>query len=62
MPKEILMGQGTNMTSKLMQELRDLLKIKELSTFVYHSQTDGLVECFNKTLKETLWKFVAGDL
>lgn len=28
---------------------------------VYHSQIDGLVEQFNKMLKNMIWKFVYND-
>lgn len=50
-PKEILTDQGTPFMSKVTKELCKLLKIKHLRTSVYHPQTDGLVERFNKTLK-----------
>lgn len=35
-----------------MKALYNLLKINPLKTLFYHSQMDGLVECFNKMLKE----------
>ncbi|XP_075777530.1 uncharacterized protein LOC142827202 [Pelodiscus sinensis] len=61
LPREILTDQGTNVTSKLMAELCRLLNIKTLRTSVYHPQTDGLVERFNKTLKSMLRRFVELD-
>ena len=53
-PQEILTDQGSNFTSKLLAELYRLLKIQSIRTSPYHPQTDGLVECFNKTLKAML--------
>lgn len=58
-PKEILTDQGTNFTSRLMQQLHQQLGIKALRTTPYHPQTDGLVERFNHTLKNMLRKFVS---
>ena len=37
-----------------MKELLRLLQVKQIRTSVYHPQTDGLVERFNKTLKQML--------
>lgn len=51
--REILTDQGTPFMSKVTKELYTLLKIKHLKTSVYHPQTDGLLERFNKTLKAT---------
>lgn len=53
LPCEILMDQGTNFTLRLCT----LLGIKKLQTSVYLPQTDGLVEHFNRTLKEMLKMF-----
>lgn len=61
LPQEILTDQGTNVTSKLMAEVCRLLNIRILKTLVYHPQTDGLVERFNRTLKVMLWKVVGDD-
>lgn len=41
--------------------LSTLLRIKHLRTSVYHPQTDGLVERFNKTLKAMLRKSIERD-
>ncbi len=38
-----------------------ILGIKSIRTSVYHPQTDGLVERFNRTLKSTVHKFVKED-
>ncbi|CAH2247248.1 PREDICTED: uncharacterized protein LOC108718501 [Pelobates cultripes] len=60
-PKEILTDQGTPFMSKVTKELCKLLQIKHLRTSVYHPQTDGLVERFNKTLKSMLRKVIDKD-
>ena len=57
-PKEILTDQGSNFQS---QELYRLLHIGALRTSPYHPQTDGLVERFNKTLKDMLKKTEGKD-
>ena len=50
-PEEILMDQGTNFTFQLLQELYRMLGMEAIRTVLYYSQTDGLVERFNQTLK-----------
>ena len=60
-PKEILTDQGTNFTSQLLQELYKLLGVKPIRTTPYHPRTDGLVERFNKTLKDLLRKIIQGE-
>lgn len=60
-PKEILTDQGTNFTSKLLAELYRLLQVKAVRTSPYHPQTDGLVEQFNRTLKNMLRKTVTDE-
>nr|XP_025035341.1 uncharacterized protein LOC112544063 [Pelodiscus sinensis] len=61
LPRELLTDQGTNLTSKVMTELCRTLQIRKLRTSVYHPQTDGLVERFNRTLKGMLRKFAQDD-
>ncbi len=60
-PKEILTDQGTAFMSRTLRELYELLGIKSIRTSVYHPQTDGLVERFNRTLKTMIRKFVHED-
>ncbi|KAI2644928.1 Retrovirus-related Pol polyprotein from transposon 17.6 [Labeo rohita] len=60
-PKEILTDQGTTFMSRTVRELYELLGIKSIRTSVYHPQTDGLVERFNRTLKTMIRKFVHED-
>lgn len=57
-PKEVVTDQGTPFISKLMKEVCHLLQIHPLRTAVYHPQTDGLVERYNRTLKNTLKKML----
>ena len=47
--------------SQVLKEMCRLLHISQLRTSVYHPQTDGLVERFNKTLKSMLRKLVDTD-
>ena len=58
-PVKILTDQGTNFISALLQEMYKLLHIKQIRTFPYHPQTDGLVERFNGTLKAMLKKLTS---
>ena len=60
-PKEILTDQGTSFMSRTLRELYGLLGIQSIKTSVYHPQTDGLVERFNRTLKSMIRKFVHDD-
>ncbi len=60
-PKEILTDQGTAFMSRTIRKLYGLLGIKSVRTSVYHPQTDGLVERFNRTLKTMIQKFVHED-
>ncbi len=53
--------QGTAFMSRTIRELYELLGIKSVRTSVYHPQTDGLVERFNRTLKTMIRKFVHED-
>ncbi len=43
-PKEVLTDCGTNFMSKLLQQVYQLLGVKDIKTTPYHPQTDGLVE------------------
>ena len=47
--------------SRTLRELYELLGIQSIKTSVYHPQTDGLIERFNKTLKSMIRKFVHDD-
>lgn len=58
---EILTDQGTCFMSQVLKEMCRLLRVTQLRTSVYHPQTDGLVERFNKTLKSMLRKLIEED-
>ena len=59
--REILMDQGSCFMSQVLKELLSLLQVTQLRTSVYHPQTDGLIERFNKTLKSMLKKAMETD-
>ena len=44
-----------------MKEVEELLGFHKVNTSAYHPQTDGLVECFNRTLTSMLAKTVEVD-
>jgi len=55
-PRVILTDQGTNFTSKLLQELYKLMGIHGITTSPYRPQSNGKTERFNGTLKSILKK------
>ena len=55
-PGEILSDRSANFLSGLLTEMYSLLGTHKVSTTAYHPQTDGLVERFNRTLLEMLFK------
>src|SRR4029434_1289107 len=61
LPKEMLTDQGSPFMSRVMRPLCALLLVPQVRISVYHPQTDGLVERFNKTLKAMLRKAVGQD-
>ena len=57
-PEEIYTDQGASFILHLMKSLCSQLGVKDIRTTPYLPETDGLVECFNGTLKQMLRKFV----
>lgn len=55
-PCEILTDRVTNFT--LLKQVYHFLGIRRLRTTPYYPKTEGLTECFNKTLKQMLRKFI----
>jgi transposase InsO family protein len=56
-PKEILTDRGTHFINDMLDSLCNEIGVKHQLSTTYHPQTNGLVECFNRTLCETLAKF-----
>ena len=56
-PLLIHSDQGRNFGSELFAEMCRLLGIKKTRTTPYYPQSDGMVECFNRTLEAQLSKF-----
>lgn len=57
-PDEILTDRGSNFTSELMNEFRQMWGISSIKISAYHPQTDGMVERFNGTLKTGIRKMI----
>lgn len=57
-PKEVLTDQGMNFMGQILKEMWKLLAGRAVNTLVYHPQTNGLVEIFNRTLKGMLRKLI----
>lgn len=57
-PNRIIHDRAAEFLSDVLQETARLLGVKQLPTSGGHPQTDGLVERFNQTLKQTLAKVV----
>ena len=55
-PKIILTDRGTHFNNQLVNGLCEKFEIKHKLSSPYHSQTNGLVERFNRTLCESLAK------
>ena len=58
-PEALLSDRGTNLLSSLMLDVCQLLGIQKLNTTSYHSQCNGMVEHFNRSLKSTIRKHAA---
>lgn len=53
-PEALLSDRGTNLLSHLMLDVCKLLGTEKLNTTAYHSQCDGMIERFNRTLQTML--------
>lgn len=60
-PRELHTDQGRQFESALFQEMCRLLDIEKTRTTSFHPQSDGMVERFNRTLKDMLAAVVAPD-
>ncbi|XP_022088652.1 uncharacterized protein LOC110978178 [Acanthaster planci] len=57
-PLEIHTDQGREFEAGFFQGVRQLLGIQKTRTMPFHPQSDGMVECFNRTVKTILSMFV----
>ena len=57
-PEAILNDQGTNFTSQVVESLWELLNVHALRTTANHPQADGIIERFNRTIKDMLTQVV----
>jgi transposase InsO family protein len=57
-PREIVTDQGTQFTSKLVQEITQKYLIKHMKSSPYHPQANGQVESTNKVLEGILTKTI----
>ena len=55
-PKVIISDNATNSTSQLTQELLNSLGCSPRFNTPGHPEVSGMVECFNQTCKNMLWK------
>lgn len=60
-PQTLLTDQGTDFTSKLIQEISKLFKIKKINTSAYHPQSNGALERSHSTLADYLKHYVNED-
>ena len=49
-PEQLHSDQGRQFESQLVKEVCKLLNINKTRTTPYHPQSDGLIECFNRTM------------
>ena len=56
-PSRLLSDRGSNFLSDLMRQVCRIMGVKKVNTTAYHPQTDGLVERFNRSLREMLAKY-----
>jgi len=57
-PQEIVIDQGTQFTSRLIQSITEQFKIKHRMSTPYHPQENGQVEVTNRVLETILTKTV----
>ena len=61
-PEEVLTDNGANFVSKVMKKFCEALGIRQIRTYPYHPQTNGMVVRYNATLKRLLRKLISVDI
>ena len=59
LPLKVHSDRGYQFTSDMMREVYRLLSVKQSTTSPYHAMGDGIVENFNKSLKNLLKKIAS---
>ena len=49
---------GANICCELMEEFLQMFGVSHIKTSAYHPERDGMVECYNVTLKSRLCKYI----
>ena len=57
-PEKLLSDRGTSFLNETMTELTKLFGVKQINTTLYHPQTNGTVERFNRVLINILTPFI----
>ena len=60
-PNRLHSDQGRQFESRMFQAMCERLGIKKTRTTPYHPESDGMVERFNRTLKDMISKYVDGE-
>ena len=56
-PEGLLSDRGYNFMSELVSEICELTGMKKFNTSPNHTQTDGMIERFNRTLLDMIAKY-----
>ena len=59
LPNRVHSHRGSQFTSDMMKEVYRLLDVKQSTTTPYHAMGNGVMEIFNKTIKNLLKKVAA---
>ncbi|KAG5864531.1 hypothetical protein JTB14_014289 [Gonioctena quinquepunctata] len=59
--RQVLTDLGTNFTSKMMEDMCQILQIQYLKTTSYIPQTNGALKRFLRTMKDLLSHYISPD-